>query len=85
MVAIESVYLTFETPAADDPVEAFRIDDEDQRERGLLWARGIVADFVHYDDETILRAGKVICANDPSGMSFVQKLVEIIEGKRDAA
>ena len=85
MVAIENVYLTFETPKADLPIDDFMIADEEERERGLLWARGIIADFVHYDDDTILRAGKVICANDPAGMSFVGKMVEIIEGKRDAA
>lgn len=85
MVAIENVHLTFETPASHQPIEAFKIDDPERLERGLLWARGIVADFVHYDDDTVLRAGKVICANDPTGMSFVQKLVEIIERKADAA
>lgn len=85
MVAIESVHLTFDTPRADAAIEEFRIADEELRERGLLWSRGIVADLAHYDDETILRAAKVICANDPSGLTFLRSLIGIIEGKRDAA
>lgn len=51
-------------PAHDAPLTAFGLGPGEKRDTAIAWARGVLAEVAHFNDETIIRACKVIEAND---------------------
>lgn len=51
----------------------------DKRESAVAWARGVLADIKDYRDETVIRACKVIEANDKDFVTTAISLRKFLE------